>query len=392
MEFTRSSVRSSVNDMRSWEIPMQPGQTTGTFELPRPQNTREDEMVSELEDPERGRIRRMSALPRTQAQAPAVAATAAPSTTSLLHQAYQVFDLSPNCTMERLKEKWKQLSLRYHPDKGGDPAAFQRIHRLFRKIYRDTMLRTKGDIRQVQDFPNQPVRYEDHLPQEALQMRKGNEDLERFANKGFNAKLFNTLFDNTRVTQAHDRGYEDQMAGRQTSLDVPTIDVEQTAKTPKEMHRLIRERNQKRLADKKAVIVVEQPQPLPPLTNYGYQELGVENVDDYGSSARTLGSTGSTGDYSDYLKAHEGWEQIVDEDLFPKRKEYSSVDKLRSERESAAQSYDVTRSVSDYADFQSRESKRNYQRSRQQQYIDDLQAEAYSKVNQKLLAQLPHDR
>lgn len=44
---------------------------------------------------------------------------------------FKKLNLSEDCTNEELTHRWRELAKAHHPDFGGDPAIFQKYHKLY---------------------------------------------------------------------------------------------------------------------------------------------------------------------------------------------------------------------------------------------------------------------
>ena len=48
---------------------------------------------------------------------------------------YEVLNLAKDCTSEQIKKSYYKLSMKHHPDKGGDPAIFNQINEAYEVLY-----------------------------------------------------------------------------------------------------------------------------------------------------------------------------------------------------------------------------------------------------------------
>lgn len=45
--------------------------------------------------------------------------------------AFETLGLYENATIDQVKQTWRQLAMRHHPDRGGDPAEFDRLRKAY---------------------------------------------------------------------------------------------------------------------------------------------------------------------------------------------------------------------------------------------------------------------
>lgn len=65
---------------------------------------------------------------------------------------YQVLGLSVNATQEQIKEAYKKLAMKHHPDKGGDQSKFQEVSLVY-KTLSDPFKRREYDMFMSRTIP-----------------------------------------------------------------------------------------------------------------------------------------------------------------------------------------------------------------------------------------------
>lgn len=50
---------------------------------------------------------------------------------------YDTLNLAPSATPEEIKLAYKRLVMRLHPDRGGDPAEFQKVQRAYERLLKN---------------------------------------------------------------------------------------------------------------------------------------------------------------------------------------------------------------------------------------------------------------
>lgn len=238
--------------------------------------------------------------------------------------AYEIIDIPKNCTIDELKQKFKSLAVKYHPDKGGDKYIFNLVVESFKSIHKDIK-----DRESDKSFVD--------LKTEALYKQS---DVNTFvkANGDFHDK-FNTFFNsNKTIDENSERGYNKFIN-------------EQDIKT-KETHYKIRK--------------YKEPEGSV-LSKLQYEELG-QKITDFSGKNDSMHSL----QYMDYQYAHTT-SKLIDHDMVEDRQDFKDFNDIKQKRE--AVNFELTDHDKNYYDkiksnISKKETKRLSNLEKQNNYLE----------------------
>ena len=70
---------------------------------------------------------------------------------------YDTLGVKPNASTEEVKQAYRQMAIKYHPDKGGDPKKFQKIHDAYERILNGTSKASRQEI--IESYDNMDMRH-----------------------------------------------------------------------------------------------------------------------------------------------------------------------------------------------------------------------------------------
>ena len=124
-----------------------------------------------------------------------------------LQTAMRIFETTTETlTSSTLKNKFRDLVLKYHPDRGGDAATFDYIVENYRILesFLLTMTSYPSTERTIQD-----IKYERKSCDSMMQRRKENSMTNRNTPQHFTIDRFNHVYDSNRMKSPSDKGYLD---------------------------------------------------------------------------------------------------------------------------------------------------------------------------------------
>ena len=125
----------------------------------------------------------------------------------------KLFQLQPNYNMDQLKRSYRKLAIKTHPDRpGGSKEKFQVITKCYFSLLEDLKKREeeKGFDRLRDDSRN----YWQEQNDISSQFRKDNPQYDK--NKKFNVNKFNEVFNQNKLYDESDEGYEDWLQNGNT--------------------------------------------------------------------------------------------------------------------------------------------------------------------------------
>lgn len=266
-----------------------------------------------------------------------------------LINAYKLLGATPQNSIEDIKAKFKALALKYHPDKGGDENIFNSITESFKMVFRHK--KAAEEDKQHQDLKTRSQGYIQNGSTNASNNSQTNPTGSALFSKDdnhFNSK-FNKFFEeNKTVDDNVARGYEN-------FINAPEV------KTSSKHYKIKK---------------YEEPAPSVLCKSLGFQELG-KKVSDFSGKNDNMHKL----QYMDYMYAHTT-DKIIDPSLVQERKNFKSLDDIRSNRES--QNFSLT----DH-DKVVYERQLNRDNRREQKRVENLQKyDSYLSEHQKRMNQL----
>ena len=205
---------------------------------------------------------------------------------------YKELGVGYNTNLVEIRNHYKKLALKHHPDRGGDRLKFERLKSAYIYLY-------KYLTNQKKQLQRESTSYEKYSSNRNIDTNSNFELYENVSKKIYNpktkrfdSKRFNNLYEQVRIKDANDDGYGDGSdfdPNKNKNLQIQKIHV------PK------------------------------PIDNTGqYQELGQGKINDFGQT-----KNGSKSAFTDYNRA------FINEDITSNpndRKNYKDVNDLKNER------------------------------------------------------------
>lgn len=118
---------------------------------------------------------------------------------------YKILEVRKNFTLDELKENYKKIALRVHPDKGGNEYMFNLVTSCFKELMREYKRRI-SDV-QHDELKTAFTKYSS----QTAQQQKGPDR--------FNLEKFNKLFEENKMPDVADIGYDDWYKKEDKSKD-----------------------------------------------------------------------------------------------------------------------------------------------------------------------------
>ena len=276
-----------------------------------------------------------------------------------LELSLKIFQLHSNYTENQLKDSYKNLVLKYHPDRGGEPQKFQYINKCYTYLLQQLELKIKdAQYQQLKEQSNQYM--EKQNTYQNINIDQDNFDLTRF----------NNVFNDNKLDKTDDIGYSNWM--KENSFQSEDI-VKNSNINDKNFNDVF---NQNRQPEKQELVKYRDPIPTPINTNLAYSEIDDSGKDDYSSSSNNSIL------YTDYKKAHTKTHLIDPNSI--QRKEYKNVDDLETDRSNI--SYQMTeKELQEEKIHQNLLKQQEQERVSRVQQKDQLHSEHFHKVNRIML-------
>ena len=281
---------------------------------------------------------------------------------------YEILGVTKNFTIEELKDKYKRVAKRVHPDRGGSQQLFNLVTLAYKKLVEEYKL--KRINKQFNELKTDFSNYSDL--QNNTQMRNSEFSKKQYQSSDFR-DVFNKVYDNHKVHSAYDNGYGDFMIksdGRREDINI--------SKKINNMKQFNSAFESEPLNNyNKRMIVYKEPEALPSSSKtLKYTELGVGKVKDFSSSTNNL-------DCTDYKAAHS-MNRLADPRMMNNRRNFNSIDDVHADRSNI--SYQMSEEdLRKQAIKQKKEQLRELRRQERQQQMDRQSQKNFERVNKLLL-------
>lgn len=239
----------------------------------------------------------------------------------------KILNLPKHYTAEMLKENYKKLALKAHPDKGGSEYLFKLLTECYKYLANE--LKKRQSDKQYhelkQDFLNEVKKQPKSKQGNNYSKQEPDQNsIQQMFYKGsrFDRDKFNKFFmDNKLSDDREEQGYQEWMAKNEIK-EAPKYrgsfnangfnqHFNQHAQTP---------------SNHKQIIKYQEPEALVTSKKLGFTELGQEQIDDYSGENKSIKDL----NYMDYRVAHTT-SRIVDPSLKP-REDFKNIQELEKSR------------------------------------------------------------
>ena len=290
-----------------------------------------------------------------------------------------MLNVPKNFTIDQLKEQYKKIALKVHPDKGGSSELFLLVTKAFKmlvaeynrrvsdKQYNELKTDFSKFMEQQLGINTQPEKPKTSKHRSSHAQTKSRFDMD------FDIDKFNTLFDENKLDDVTDKGYKEWMETQK----VP----EQKKLKSFNLDNFNRQFDKSATIDNKNKYIVQykEPEALVCATKITFSELGKDSIDDFSGDNMNKKQI----NYMDYRVAHTT-SKIVDPRLAKNIKQYKNVDELEKTRSSVSFQMDE-QTMKEYMQKQKLEEMREHQRLANLTKRDEQISEHYQRINTLLL-------
>lgn len=235
---------------------------------------------------------------------------------------YSVLGVSSNDDIQVIKQKYKHLALKMHPDRGGSEALFKLLQLSYAKILEEHKLKQIDKA-----FDQLKSEFEDFkIDQEQTQKTNINLDYQDDdINTSDLKKRFNKVFEENKQTSAYDRGYGNIMT--KSTKNREDININNTIEnfTIDKFNNVF---NNSDSQNTKQLIKRSVPIPHSMSKELGFTELGVNKISDF--SGENKNNRGLH--YMDYNIAHTTT-KLIDKRFVKERQQFKSVQDYEKHRD-----------------------------------------------------------
>jgi len=234
---------------------------------------------------------------------------------------YQVLGIEIGSDINTIQKAYRKLSLKTHPDRGGDPDQFRIVTQAYCYLLKKNkkLNYKEQSVEELQENVNQFM--EKQFERQNIHLDKDN----------FNINKFNDLFNKFKLSDINDDGYGNMMS-KENRLKEPdnlneNKDTVFTENFNKNLFNKVFQEKKEEQQKKVSTELIKYDEPIALASGgYSFQELGQGKIDDFGREINTNGIG-----YTDYKRAHETDTTLINPDDVKYRK-YKNIEELEKER------------------------------------------------------------
>ena len=280
---------------------------------------------------------------------------------------YRILKVDKNCTIAQLRDAFKRVAIKVHPDKGGNKEMFNVVVESYKTVYKK--LKSESGDKDFNELKNES-RQQSQNPKKTKNV---SFKVDNATEEEFNTK-FNKVFDDNRfVDSAIDDGYGQFMS--QSSKKRDDIDIKKSVKNFKDFNSAFDSQD----VMNKEIITYKEPEPLTMSKSLAFNELGIDKIDDFSSDTTNNRNIG----YCDYMKAHTT-NKLVDKRYMKETQSYKNMDDI--ERSRSSQVLELSSDDRKRIDAEvTREKEREMKRVMNLEKYDANVSEHFKKVNKLMI-------
>lgn len=230
---------------------------------------------------------------------------------------YRILEITnKNFTLDELKDAYRRMALKVHPDKGGTEYMFKLVTSCYKALAKEYHRRvTDKQYHELKEAFQQHQQKSPEVPPPAP------------SGQGFNLDKFNRIFDENKIDNGIEKGGYGDFLRATPAQEEPTDLFKGGKKVSNDTFNRMFEKQSTSQPASTHVVKYKEPEPLMASKKISFTELGVEQVDDYSATNTTKRNL----QFMDIKVAHTT-SRIVDPRTVDKRKDYRSVEDLEVDR------------------------------------------------------------
>jgi hypothetical protein len=286
---------------------------------------------------------------------------------------YKLLELPQNYTLDQLKLAYRKKAMITHPDKGGNPKLFDETTKAYFSLLEK--LKNKEDNKQYLDLKNNSKDY--------IEKQSGeNKQNVNFKKESFNLNSFNKIFEENRINDPTDNGYDEWLKSDSDVKEPPK--VFSTKFNIDTFNSTFEDWKDKDENLGREIVLSEGPSALSAYHGKtGYTELGIDKIDDYTNADPNSKGLG----YTDLKQAYSR-NGIINTRAINPRESYKNIEEYERARASKI-SYTMTPEEIRREEIKKRKEVDEEEKRVQRVQSRDNQAfNSYNRVHQMMLDKL----
>ena len=286
------------------------------------------------------------------------------------YNAMKILGLDLNTDDKELRKKYFKLAQKHHPDKGGNPRKFMIIHRCY--------LHIKSLLEGENHDHSQLKRDTENYISTQISKEMVNDAFGK--GKNFDIKKFNSMFENTRISNPYDKGYGD-MINDEYDVNQETIKRDYSLGNPtslnkRQFERKFQKQKQKYQKPKNDFQLQVYQGINTSIRGLGFQELGQGEINDFTSGENDPFA------FTDYKKAYGESSVLIDPESVQQRASYRNIEEYNNARSDLTLNKDERRRI---AQAEKIKKQKIIQQRRLLRKQDQIEARKFHHINKMLL-------
>jgi curved DNA-binding protein CbpA len=286
---------------------------------------------------------------------------------------YKLLGVNQNYTLDQLKTAYRKKAIVCHPDKGGSAKLFDEVTKAYFSLLEK--LKMKEQDKQYMDLKNGSREYLDK------QQSENRQNIGLKAEKGFNLNAFNKIFEENRINDPTDTGYDDWLKKDNKKEPPKVFSTKFNIDNFNTMFENWKDEDEELGRE---IVLSEGPRALMAYHGKtGFTELGVDKIDDFTKAdpnSRNLG-------YTDLKQAYSR-NGLINARSANVRESYKNVEEYERAR-TARTSYQMTPEELRKEEIQKFKEKEEEERRIQRVQNRDSQTfNSYNRVHQMMIDKL----
>jgi len=289
----------------------------------------------------------------------------------------RLFQLNENYTLDDLKNAYRKLALRTHPDRpNGNKEKFQVVTTCYFSLIEKLKLRQKeASFDRMRHDSRDYFKEQNELSQK-YNTKKGNSENPLFNknDKKFNGKMFNKIFDENKLYDSNEEGYDDWLKNDDAVVQPKVFSNKFNIDVFNNTFR-----DSKDTSSSQEIIEYKEPQALVSCNNIQYTDIDQNGKKNFTKSSDNNNDLG----YSDLKSAYTKTNNLINPNNV-NIKQYRNIDELEQDRSNI--SFEQTsEQIRQNAILQQIEQEEEFQRKQRIQQRDNITESHYNQIHQRMI-------
>ena len=283
---------------------------------------------------------------------------------------YKILNIHKNYTLSELKNNYKIVAKKVHPDRGGNQELFNLVSLAYKKLHEEYKL--KQINKQFNDLKSDFTTFKDN--QNNTQKRNTKINKTSYQNNSDNfSDVFNKVYEDNKIKNQFDNGYGDMML--ENTGDRSDINIDKKIHSMKNFNSAFDSEPISKY--NKKLIRYKEPEALPSsCKTLKYTELGGGKIKDFSTETNNLQCV-------DYRRAHST-SKLIDHSAVRARTEYKDINSIESERSNV--SYKMSdEDLKKMAYLKKKEELKERKRIERQKKLDLLAEKNFENINKLMV-------